>query len=370
MLARLLLIRLNIVVNLGLYRLRSAAVSQLRPLVCVAATLASLPACADDLQGLGPGPCALGCSSQSPPGGAGGADWGSGADSSSSAGALSYGAGLGDAPSGRNGGGTAGLSSSPDGGAGAPPSGGSGGTAGSAGYAMTGAGAPPCVPSPEVCNGRDDNCDQKIDEGCPSGFYWQAATERALIGDSQQGTEFSDTCAGDEVLVGFQVTAGDWVEQVTGVCRKLVVVADETKTPFEYSLQLGVSRALSPHPSTASGAITDLTCPNGGILVGLRLSQLAVPPPLPTGTMVPTLYASCVTPVVTWSAGVSSISGQGLIEIGPAAGSISMDQSFGQAWYEHDDVASPTFVVGLHGYVSAWLDRLGMEEATLGIELR
>src|SRR6185436_18780129 len=87
----------------------------------------------------------------------------------------------------------------------------------------------PCVPSQEICNGADDDCDGIVDEKCPASLAWDAAVKRPALGDSPGGDEFSETCDGNEVLVGLRVAAGAWVDQVRGLCRKVTLSWDQGK---------------------------------------------------------------------------------------------------------------------------------------------
>jgi len=57
---------------------------------------------------------------------------------------------------------------------------------------------------------------------------------------------------------------------------------------------------------------------------------------------------------------------QSSAEIGPVAGSFA-DPT---AWFANDVVMSPTVHVGMHGNSGAWVDRVGLSSATMGIVFR
>jgi hypothetical protein len=224
-----------------------------------------------------------------------------------------------------------------------------------------------CIPSQEICNGLDDDCNGAIDEPCPASLAWDMAVKRSALGQSPGGAEFSETCDGDEALVGLRVAAGAWVDQIRAVCRKVTLAWDNGKTPYEYTLELTASRELAPYPASTTSPIRDLLCSSNKILVGLRISQQWYMPPTGEKTaVIPSIWATCAEPVLKLGATPPRVEWKSSAEIGPVAGAF-VDPT---ASFAHDVVESGTVLVGLHGGSGAWVDRIGLSSATLGVVFR
>ena len=222
----------------------------------------------------------------------------------------------------------------------------------------------PCVPSAEVCNGRDDDCDSAVDESCPASLAWDVASKRTNLGDSQGGSEFSDTCAGDEALAGINLAVGAWVDQVQGVCRKLTLVTAPDRSPYEYSVLLGAPRTLAAHPEVSASPRQDLICSGNALLVGVRISQQSSGSP--ASVVVPQIWLNCAEPILKVDATPPSISWQSLSTIGPASGSYANQT----AYFEEDAIKSPQILVGLQGSSGNWLDRIGVASANVAVLFR
>jgi hypothetical protein len=220
----------------------------------------------------------------------------------------------------------------------------------------------PGSPPTEVCNGKDDDCNGVIDDGCPRGPVWPTATARTKLGESMGGDAFSDTCASDELLVGLRVAAAGYVTQVRGVCRKYVVRPSPTGDLAGASLLAGAIRDLPPHPATTPDPVRDLVCAEPTILVGIKLTQqnsLAGGVPV---VITPSISGFCAAPTFKASP-VPRVEWQSTTEIGPVSGSYSRAADRVMT----DQVATPTVLVGVHGFAGSWTDRVGMLSGVYGM---
>lgn len=242
-----------------------------------------------------------------------------------------------------------------------------GGAVHSAGAPNTLAMPPVCVPVAEQCNGKDDNCDGVIDEGCPAGLAMGNGAQRKSLGDSLGGGDFAETCAVDEVLVGLRVGVGAWVDQITAVCQTFSLHANTQADPYQYSVSLGASRDLTPHPATTTSAIQDLICRAGTVMVGVHISQQHTALSQATDQIViPQLSVDCAEPVLRLAGAMSHVEWQDPQRIGPVSGAFAASD----AWFENDQPDTTQLLVGLHGASGAWVDRVGLTASLLSVALQ
>jgi hypothetical protein len=277
--------------------------------------------------------------------------------------------GLGSSPAG---GGQASLGgdtpiggSSSGGDASAGSAGASGGDSGAAG--MAGA-APDCLAQPEICNGKDDNCDNVIDDGCPSGFLRGSADQQPALGDSTGGSKFADTCANDEVIVGLQVAFSSWLDQVTAVCQKYSLHVNTVASPYQYSLSFGTSAVLPAHPTSTSDSLHALTCAPGKVLVGLDISeQHTALGQTPDYIVVTRISATCADPILVLSGGSPHVGWQNAVVIGPFSGTL---YASAQAVTRSDQLGTDHLSVGFHGASGLWIDQVGLTASSIGVSLQ
>ena len=218
----------------------------------------------------------------------------------------------------------------------------------------------------ELCNGLDDDCDGVVDDGCPAGLLPGSAVQRAAIGDSFGGTDFADTCADDELLVGLNVAAGPWVDQVTAICQEYSLFTNTQPSPFQYSLALHEKRSLDAHPSVTMSPIQELACASGKIMVGLRVSQQHTAFGDPSDAIViPRVWIRCAEPTISLGAGTPQVVWQNALEVGPVSGSFASDQ----AWFEGDQLSESELLVGFHGRAGGAVARVGLTGSSLKVSL-
>jgi hypothetical protein len=232
-----------------------------------------------------------------------------------------------------------------------------------------------CIPTQEICNGVDDNCDGIKDEGCPASLGWHTATRRDPLGTSTGGVDFSDACSNDEVLVGvtLAVSSGlappgpNAVVQVRGICRKFTLVVDAMKNPYEYSVQLTTSRELPPHPSSVGSQVQNLICDANQLLVGFKIAEQSFVQFGVTKDEITRMWASCAEPRLNMSTTPPSMEWHNDAEIGPVAGT---DYDASKAWVTEDHVVSPAVLVSLHGASGSWVDRIGVSSSVIDVAVR
>lgn len=124
----------------------------------------------------------------------------------------------------------------------------------------------------EVCNGVDDNCNQKVDEGCPTGggsvAFGAPTTASPVFGDPG-GSGFDDTCPAGEVLVGLTGVTDAYLRQIQGICGKLTVVENKSASPYTYAVAIASGTTL-PNHGTFSGTKNTIKCPTDTVAVGAQ----------------------------------------------------------------------------------------------------
>ncbi len=247
---------------------------------------------------------------------------------------------------------------------GAPPTAGSGGS--SAGAPSMPPPPPPCtVGAAEQCNGYDDNCDNVVDEGCPSAIVpASGAVENKAIGDSTGGVPFADTCAANEVLVGLSVAAGAWVDQVTAICEEYALHTNAAAAPFQYSMTLMSKRSLLAHPPTSSSTVTELSCNEGSVMVGLRVSQQhSALGEDGDYIVIPQIWIECGQPSLDMAPAGGQVVWQNAVEVGPVSGFTAN----AAAWFEKTMLDPSQLLVGFHGATGSWIDSVGLTASPLRV---
>ncbi len=258
-----------------------------------------------------------------------------------------------------NGGGSAGLA-----GEGTVSEAGAGGEAGEAGG--TGGGAP-CAPAPERCNGVDDDCDNIIDEGCPTGFLRASTTKETSLGDSTGGTTFADLCANDELIVGLQLGFSGWLYQLTGICQRYSLAVNTQLTPWKYSVAFEATRLLPSHPASTNGALQQVSCAAGMVLVGVHVYEQYGNAAHTGNPYITGLSISCAAPTFDPSATNPQLTWAGAVELGPF-----IDSSFNasEALRKDQLLSNGRLVVGLHGSAGFWVDNVGLTSSSVQVLIK
>jgi hypothetical protein len=112
---------------------------------------------------------------------------------------------------------------------------------------------------PEQCNGRDDDCDGVIDDGCPLDLRPLATRTVAMTspvyGSTTEAlnTTFADSCPDGQVIVGLTGNAGSALDAVGVNCGTLTIREDRSTTPYAYSVTVGPGMQYPPLGGTGGG---------------------------------------------------------------------------------------------------------------------
>jgi hypothetical protein len=112
---------------------------------------------------------------------------------------------------------------------------------------------------PEQCNGRDDDCDGVIDNGCPIDqrpLSTRTASSMSPIYGSitevLRGT-FTDACPDGQVITGLTGNAGSGLDSVGVNCGTVTVREDRSTTPYQYSVAVAAGMQYDPLGGTGGG---------------------------------------------------------------------------------------------------------------------
>lgn len=124
---------------------------------------------------------------------------------------------------------------------------------------------------PEVCNDVDDNCDGRVDEGCPRAVDVTIPPRFAQLSRGAASGNHPQSVAGrTEVLVGFYGRKGGVVDNLGALTAPLTVVADTTRVPFAYVVRTGAVSELPAYGGSGGSGFREL-CPTDTILTTLRV---------------------------------------------------------------------------------------------------
>ena len=125
----------------------------------------------------------------------------------------------------------------------------------------------------EVCNGRDDDCDGRIDSGCPATIDVGGTSRLATAIGSTSGSLTMQRCPAGQVVseVSFHTSTGH-LDGIGVHCER--PVATHTGDPYSFALDaMAPSYQVTPVAGTAVGTYTHGVCPTGYVGRGLLASS-------------------------------------------------------------------------------------------------
>jgi hypothetical protein len=260
--------------------------------------------------------------------------------------------------------------------AGAHHEGGSGGNGGNGGsgesggdvgiFGAAGAMPPACMPSPEICNDVDDDCDGVVDPGCPGGIKTTFERDMQLLGDSSAGQAFTDDCKDGELLTGVSVAMGEYLAQISGLCRSLSL-QQSPNADHGYKVTLQAERTLGAHPPSGSSKPVRLACPEDEAVVGMRLAQQNfAPADGPSGPVTTRIWITCAKLMLSATTDQSQLVWAGAKEQAPLSGSIANQT----AWFVQASAPDKLVASRLIGSSSERVERVSFGVSRLNLLTR
>jgi hypothetical protein len=119
----------------------------------------------------------------------------------------------------------------------------------------------------EVCNGRDEDCNGRIDTGCPSNIAVAATTSTSALLGTNTSSDMTSTqrCPSGEAVVGFSFhTSTGHIDGIAIKCQALV--PGHTGDPYAYAVsRTGSIGDFTPVAGNGFGTYTDAVCPSGDV---------------------------------------------------------------------------------------------------------
>jgi hypothetical protein len=200
----------------------------------------------------------------------------------------------------------------------------------------------------------DDDCNDVVDDGCPTGISWSDQVEKDAIGDGFGGSYFGVSCAEGEILVGLRVKAGSFFDGLGALCSHVAVEPTGDAIPYEYGLRLEEPSFRSGHNDSES--TMDLICDEGTALIGVRGALQNYNNGSTDFVVFTRLWARCAA-ISLAEDGSIAIDEAAAYEEGPVSGSYANNM----AWF--DEFIAQRVSTGIHGMAGSWIDRIGLKTA-------
>jgi hypothetical protein len=135
---------------------------------------------------------------------------------------------------------------------------------------------------PEQCNGRDDDCDGVIDNGCPIDqrplSTRTVSSTSATYGSVSElmHVNFMDPSPDGQAIIGLTGNAGSGLDSVGVNCGTLTVREDRSTTPYQYSVAVAAGMPYAPLGGTGGvqhALDNALLCGIDEVVTSIQVSQ-------------------------------------------------------------------------------------------------
>jgi hypothetical protein len=195
-----------------------------------------------------------------------------------------------------------------------------------------------------------------MDGGCGYGVVWTPQLDDSYIGHDAGGVMFFESCPAGAVLTGMSVGFGHWLNQVSAICRPIVLQPDPMQSPVPFAVTLG-ARTETPYAPAAStdptNKVQDLVCPDG-----LTLTRIDGTTTTDTPRYILGILITCAPPVIVATAnGVVLDTDRNQAQTSGPLVCSGCDTT--QAYNYSAPVPAGQVATGLFGGDGLWVDRLG-----------
>jgi hypothetical protein len=213
---------------------------------------------------------------------------------------------------------------------------------------------------PASCEAGDEDCAGSldvVDGGCGYGVLWMPQPDGSFLGHDAGGVMFFETCPTGAVLVGMTVGLGHWLNQVSAICRPVVLEPDPTLGPLPFAVTLGarINTPYAPASSTdPTNEVQDLLCPDGLTLTGVDGTTTTDTPRYILG-----IALLCAPPILaaTTNGVVLDTDRSQAQTVGPLVCTSTCSTS--QAYNYSATVPTGQVATSLFGNDGLWVDRVG-----------
>jgi hypothetical protein len=150
-------------------------------------------------------------------------------------------------------------------------------------------------PIGELCNGADDDCEGVTDDGCPTDVNTSGGTRSTGSAGGGGGSPFTIDCPNGQALVGLDVRSGSEVDGVRGVCQDLRRAENTGASPYTYAVSRGGALNTTGWAADQDGGgLSAFRCQGNELMYEIQVE---------VGARLDRLWAACGNYAITGSPG-------------------------------------------------------------------